>query len=57
MNDPTEFLEIAKPNDFKGYLEWRKDNSGITERQLRHHSAADHVHALVHFEHGVPTHG
>jgi hypothetical protein len=34
MNDPTEFLKIAKPNDFKGYLEWRKDNSGITRQQI-----------------------
>jgi hypothetical protein len=33
MNDPTDFLKIAKASDFKGYLEWRKDNSGITRQQ------------------------
>jgi hypothetical protein len=33
MNDPTEFLKIALPSDFKGYLEWRRDNSGITRQQ------------------------
>lgn len=33
MNDPIEFLKIAKPSDFKGYLEWRKDNSDITRQQ------------------------
>ena len=32
-NDLTEFLKIAKPSDFKGYLEWRKDSSGITRQQ------------------------
>jgi hypothetical protein len=33
MNDPTDFLKIAKASDFKGYLEWRKDNSRITRQQ------------------------
>jgi hypothetical protein len=33
MNDPTDFLKIAKASDFKGYLEWRRDNSRITRQQ------------------------
>ena len=33
MSDPTEFLKIAKASDFKGYLERRKHNSGITRQQ------------------------
>lgn len=32
MNSPSDFLKIAKPSDFKGYLEWRKDNPRIAKR-------------------------